>query len=98
MSHSNPGHGATLVTSGVPTLGTTFKRGEQWVWLAGASLATALILIAGLLWIVLENGASSAFAAFHSTKSSGSSFSSATALPPHEMSGIWNWRPLSGSR
>ena len=58
MSNSNPGHGTALVTRGVPSLGTTFKRGEQWVWLAGASLATALILIAGLLWIVLENGAS----------------------------------------
>jgi phosphate transport system permease protein len=49
--------GDALVTSGVPSLRRTFQRGEQWVWLAGSALAVAVILISGLLWVVLENGA-----------------------------------------
>jgi phosphate transport system permease protein len=57
MSTTTPVTGTDLASRGVPSLRTTFQRGEQWVWLAGGSLAVAIILIAGLLWVVLENGA-----------------------------------------
>jgi phosphate transport system permease protein len=34
-----------------------FKRGEQFIWLTGAALAVCLLMIAGLLAVVLLNGA-----------------------------------------
>ncbi|MDX2226260.1 MAG: phosphate ABC transporter permease PstA [Verrucomicrobiae bacterium] len=37
-------------------LGTFFRRGEQWIWLTGATLALSLVLIAGLLFIIVLNG------------------------------------------
>lgn len=40
-----------------PSLGTVLSRGEHWVWLTGAALAAAIILISGLLLIVVLNGA-----------------------------------------
>ena len=57
MSDLTSEPGDVLVTRGVPSLRRTFQRGEQWVWLAGCALAVAVILISGLLWVVLENGA-----------------------------------------
>ncbi len=47
------------VSTAQPSLGTTFSRGEQWVWFSGAALAGALILIAGLMLVILLNGGSS---------------------------------------
>jgi phosphate transport system permease protein len=43
--------------SGKSTLDRTFSQGEHWIWLTGAALAIALLMIAGLLLIVVVNGA-----------------------------------------
>ncbi len=50
-------NGASFTREKVPSLGKVFRRGEQWVWFSGAALAAALILIAGLLLIIVLNGA-----------------------------------------
>jgi phosphate transport system permease protein len=55
VTTSAPAGGAR--TRGEPSLATTFKRGEHWVWLSACALATALLLMAGLLWIILASGA-----------------------------------------
>lgn len=39
------------------SLKRTLQRGEHWIWLTGAALATCLLMIAGLLGVVLYNGA-----------------------------------------
>ena len=39
------------------TLDRTFAQGEHLIWLTGAAVATCLLMIAGLLWVVVANGA-----------------------------------------
>ena len=39
------------------TLDRTFSQGEHLIWLTGAAVAICLLLMAGLLWVVVANGA-----------------------------------------
>ena len=39
------------------TLDRTFSQGEHLIWLTGAALAACLLMISGLLWVVVSNGA-----------------------------------------
>lgn len=49
--------GSPLGFTAPTSLHSVFARGEQWVWFSGAALAGAIILIAGLLLIIVANGA-----------------------------------------
>jgi len=53
----NPDSNKKIIQTGSLPLGKFFGRGEHWLWLTGACLSVALIMIVGLLFVIVSNGA-----------------------------------------